>query len=79
MEVSSLGFCSLVSAPICCSSLLVLGQFASAAALKPGPSHLLQPASPVPRETMLEGWLLLDFSTWSLCVLILSGLEHAQF
>lgn len=79
MQVSGLEFCSLGSAPICCPSSLALGQFASVAALKPSPSHFLLSASPVPRETMLEGWLLLDLSTWSLCVLILSGLAHAQF
>lgn len=43
------GFCSLVSAPICCPYSLALGQFASAAALNPSSSHFLLSASPFPQ------------------------------
>lgn len=75
LQASSLGFCSLVSVPTCCPYCLGPSQFASAAALKLSLSHFLLPTSPVPRETLL----LLNFSTWSLGVLILSGLAHAQF
>lgn len=75
LQASSLGFCSLLSVSTCCPYCLGPSQFASAAALKLSLSHFLLPTSPVPRETLL----LLNFSTWSLGVLILSGLAHAQF